>query len=43
MVATAKGEAESILIVAQGQVNANEILSRSISPIFVQYNGIEKR
>ena len=41
-VATAKGEAESILVVAQGQAKANDALSRSISPILVQYNGIEK-
>jgi regulator of protease activity HflC (stomatin/prohibitin superfamily) len=36
-VATAKGEAESILVVAQGQAKANEALSRSISPILGQY------
>ena len=41
-VATAKGEAESILVVAQGQAKANEALSRSISPILVQYKGVEK-
>jgi regulator of protease activity HflC (stomatin/prohibitin superfamily) len=41
-VATAKGEAESILLVAQGQAKANEILSRSISPILVEYKSIEK-
>jgi len=41
-VATAKGEAESILVVAQGQAKANEALLRSISPILVQYKGIEK-
>jgi len=41
-VATAKGEAESILVVAQGQGKANEVLSRSISPILVEYKGIEK-
>jgi regulator of protease activity HflC (stomatin/prohibitin superfamily) len=41
-VATAKGEAESILVVAQGQAKANEVLSQSISPILVQYKGIEK-
>jgi regulator of protease activity HflC (stomatin/prohibitin superfamily) len=41
-VATAKGEAESILVVAQGQAKANEALSRSISPILVQYKTIEK-
>ena len=41
-VATAKGEAESILVVAQGQAKANDSLSRSISPILVEYKGIEK-
>jgi len=41
-VATAKGEAESILVVAQGQAKANEMLSRSISPILVEYKSIEK-
>lgn len=42
-VATAKGEAESIQVVAQGQAKANDALSRSISPILVQYKSIEKR
>jgi regulator of protease activity HflC (stomatin/prohibitin superfamily) len=41
-VATAKGEAESILVVAQGQAKANEALSKSISSILVQYKGVEK-
>jgi hypothetical protein len=41
-VATAKGEAQSILVVAQGQAKGNDALSRSISPILVQYKGIEK-
>ncbi len=41
-VATAKGEAESILVVAQGQGKANEVLARSISPILVQYKSVEK-
>src|SRR5574340_404131 len=41
-VATAKGEAESIQVVAQGQARANDALSRSITPILVQYKGIEK-
>jgi regulator of protease activity HflC (stomatin/prohibitin superfamily) len=41
-VATAKGEAESILVVAQGQAKANDALSSSISPILVQYKSIEK-
>jgi regulator of protease activity HflC (stomatin/prohibitin superfamily) len=41
-VATAKGEAESIQVVAQGQAKANDLLSRSISSILVQYKTIEK-
>jgi len=41
-VATAKGEAESILVVAQGQAKANEVLAASISPILVEYKSIEK-
>jgi len=41
-VATAKGEAESILVVANGQAKANDALSRSISPILVQYKSVEK-
>jgi regulator of protease activity HflC (stomatin/prohibitin superfamily) len=41
-VATAKGEAESILVVAQGQAKANDALARSISPILVHYKSIEK-
>lgn len=41
-VATAKGEAESILVVAQGQAKANDALSRSISPILVQYKSVER-
>jgi regulator of protease activity HflC (stomatin/prohibitin superfamily) len=41
-VATAKGEAESIQVVAQGQAKANEALARSISPILVQYKSVEK-
>jgi regulator of protease activity HflC (stomatin/prohibitin superfamily) len=41
-VATAKGEAESIQVVAQGQAKANELLSHSISPILVEYKSIEK-
>ena len=41
-VATAKGEAESILVVATGQAKANDALSKSITPILVQYKGIEK-
>jgi regulator of protease activity HflC (stomatin/prohibitin superfamily) len=41
-VATAKGEAESILVVAHGQAKANDALARSISPILVQYKSIER-
>jgi regulator of protease activity HflC (stomatin/prohibitin superfamily) len=41
-VASAKGEAESIQVVAQGQAKANELLSHSISPILVEYKSIEK-
>jgi regulator of protease activity HflC (stomatin/prohibitin superfamily) len=41
-VATAKGEAESIQVVAQGQAKANDALSRSISAILVQYKSVEK-
>jgi regulator of protease activity HflC (stomatin/prohibitin superfamily) len=41
-VATAKGESGSILLVAQGQAKANEILSGSITPILVSYKSIEK-
>jgi len=41
-VATAKGEAESILVVAQGQAKANDALSRSLSPIPMQQKDIEK-
>jgi len=41
-VATAKGEAESILVGATGQAKANEAISRSITPILVQYKSIEK-
>ena len=41
-VATAKGEAESILVVATGQAKANDALARSISPILVQYKSVER-
>lgn len=41
-IVTAKGEAESILVVAQGQAKANEALARSLSAILVEYKGIEK-
>jgi hypothetical protein len=41
-VAAAKGEAESIQVVAQGQAKANDAVLRSISPILVQYKSIER-
>ncbi len=41
-VVTAKGEAESILVVAQGQAKANEALARSLNSILVEYKAIEK-
>ena len=41
-IATAKGEAESVNLAAQGQAKANEALSRSIGPILVQSKGVEK-
>jgi regulator of protease activity HflC (stomatin/prohibitin superfamily) len=41
-VATAKGEAESILVVAQEQAKANEVLAHSITPILVSYKSIER-
>jgi hypothetical protein len=41
-VATAKSESESIILVAQGQAKANDVLSRSITPILVSYESIEK-
>ena len=41
-VATAKGEAESILVVAQEQAKANEVLSHSITPSLVSYKSVER-
>ena len=41
-VATAKGEAESILVVAQEQAKANEVLAHSITPTLVSYKSIER-
>ena len=41
-VATAKGEAESIFVVAQEQAKANEILAHSLTPILVSYKSIER-
>jgi len=41
-VATAKGEAESILVVAQAQAKANEVLAHSLTPILVSYKSIER-
>src|SRR5919108_392037 len=41
-VATAKGDAEAILVVAQEQAKANEILAHSLTPILVSYKSIER-
>ncbi len=41
-IAKAKGEAESLLSVAIAQAQANEILTKSISPTLVKYKSIEK-
>jgi hypothetical protein len=41
-VATAKGEAESIFVVAQEQAKANEVLAHSVTPILVSYKSIER-
>jgi regulator of protease activity HflC (stomatin/prohibitin superfamily) len=41
-VATAKGEAEAIFVVAQEQAKANEVLAQSITPILVSYKSIER-
>jgi regulator of protease activity HflC (stomatin/prohibitin superfamily) len=41
-VATAKGEAEAIFVVAQEQAKANEILAHSLTPILVSYKSIER-
>ena len=41
-VATAKGEAESIFVVAQEQAKANEVLAHSLTPILVSYQSIER-
>jgi len=41
-VATAKGEAESIFVVAQEQAKANEVLAHSLTPILVSYKSIER-
>jgi regulator of protease activity HflC (stomatin/prohibitin superfamily) len=41
-VATAKGDAEAILVVAQEQAKANEVLSHSLTPILVSYKSIER-
>ena len=41
-VATAKGEAESIFVVAQEQAKANGVLSHSLTPILVSYKSIER-
>src|SRR5919198_4140484 len=41
-VATAKGDAESIFVVAQEQAKANEVLSRAITPSLVSYKSVER-
>ena len=41
-IATARGEAESLLTVAEAQAKANEVLARSLTPEFVQYQAITK-
>jgi regulator of protease activity HflC (stomatin/prohibitin superfamily) len=41
-VALAKGNADSILINAQGQAKANDVLARSITPAIIQFKAIEK-
>ena len=41
-VATAKGDAEAIFVVAQEQAKANEILAQSLTPILVSYKSIER-
>src|SRR3990172_2216687 len=41
-VATAKGDAEAIFVVAQGQAKANKALPRSIGSILVQSKGIKR-
>jgi len=41
-VAIAKGDAESLLVVAQNQAKANEILARSLTPILVSYKSLER-
>jgi regulator of protease activity HflC (stomatin/prohibitin superfamily) len=40
--AKARGRGDSILIVAESQAKANEMLSKSITPILVSYKGVEK-
>lgn len=41
-VASAKGEAESILMVAKAQADANKLLSESITTTLVNYKSLEK-
>ena len=41
-VATAKGDAEAIFVVAQEQAKANAILAHSLTPILVSYKSIER-
>lgn len=41
-VAAARGEAEATFVVAQEQARANEILAHSLTPILINYKGIER-
>jgi regulator of protease activity HflC (stomatin/prohibitin superfamily) len=41
-VATSKGDAEAIFVVAQEQAKANEVLAHSLTPILVSYKSIER-
>jgi hypothetical protein len=41
-VATAKAEAQKTVIQAQAQAQANDIVSKSLTPEFIQYQGLQK-
>jgi regulator of protease activity HflC (stomatin/prohibitin superfamily) len=41
-VATAKAEAQKTIIQAQAQAQANDIVSKSLTPEFIQYQGLQK-
>jgi len=41
-VATAKAEAQKTIIQAQAQAQANDIISKSLTPEFIQYQGLQK-